>query len=230
MNNMKNIPRHIAIIMDGNGRWAKHNNVPKLMGYQHGIETAQTIIEYVKAIGVQYLTLYAFSLENWQRPKTEVDNLMNMFRSYLTNDIDNLIKNDIRVIFIGQRNKLEADIRDSMLNVEEKSSRNNFKLIIAISYGSRDEVVNTAVQFSKFYDENIKNPDELFASIINPHNIPDPDLLIRTGGEHRLSNFLLWQMAYTELFFIDKFWPDFAKQDLLNAIEDFNKRERKYGK
>ncbi|WP_323733098.1 polyprenyl diphosphate synthase [Candidatus Bandiella euplotis] len=227
---MKNIPRHIAIIMDGNGRWAKHNNVPKLMGYQHGIETAQTIIEYVKAIGVQYLTLYAFSLENWQRPKTEVDNLMNMFRSYLTNDIDNLIKNDIRVIFIGQRNKLEADIRDSMLNVEEKSSRNNFKLIIAISYGSRDEVVNTAVQFSKFYDENIKNPDELFASIINPHNIPDPDLLIRTGGEHRLSNFLLWQMAYTELFFIDKFWPDFAKQDLLNAIEDFNKRERKYGK
>ena len=226
-----NIPKHIAIIMDGNGRWAKHKNLPKILGYQQGVKAAQNIIEYAKSIGVSYLTLYAFSLENWQRPKDEVKGLMDMFRKYLKNEVEELIKNDIRVIFIGKRDKLEEDIRESMASVEQRSLAHSFNLIIAVSYGSRDEIVDVAIQFSKLYGaENNDDAKLLFSSIINPHNIPDPDLLIRTSGECRLSNFLLWQIAYTELFFTDKFWPDFSGNDLMDAIKNFNQRERRYGK
>jgi undecaprenyl diphosphate synthase len=231
--NINMLPQHIAIIMDGNGRWARERNLPKIIGYQRGIESAQKIIEYSKDLGIKYLTLYAFSLENWQRPKNEVAKLMNMFRDYLKNDIEKLIKKDIRIIFIGDRLKLDEDIRDSMKQVEDKSLQNSFCVIIAMSYGARNEITSAILKLGEQYDKeslNQNNIEELFESAINPHGIPNPDLLIRTSGEKRLSNFLLWQIAYTELYFTNKYWPDFAKQDLLDAIEDFNKRERKYGK
>ncbi len=231
--NINILPQHIAIIMDGNGRWAREKNLPKIIGYQRGIESAQKIIEYSKDLGIKYLTLYAFSLENWQRPKNEVAKLMNMFRDYLKNDIEKLIKKDIRIIFIGDRLKLDEDIRDSMKQVEDKSLQNSFCVIIAMSYGARNEITSAILKLGEQYDKeslNQNNIEELFESAINPHGIPNPDLLIRTSGEKRLSNFLLWQIAYTELYFTNKYWPDFAKQDLLDAIEDFNKRERKYGK
>ena len=231
--NINMLPQHIAIIMDGNGRWAREKNLPKIIGYQRGIESAQKIIEYSKDLGIKYLTLYAFSLENWQRPKNEVAKLMNMFRDYLKNDIEKLIKKDIRIIFIGDRLKLDEDIRDSMKQVEDKSLQNSFCVIIAMSYGARNEITSAILKLGEQYGNeslNQNNIEELFESAINPHGIPNPDLLIRTSGEKRLSNFLLWQIAYTELYFTNKYWPDFAKQDLLDAIEDFNKRERKYGK
>ena len=231
--NIPKLPQHIAIIMDGNGRWAKEKHLPKIIGYQKGIESAQKIIESSKELGIKYLTLYAFSLENWQRPKDEVAKLMDMFRGYLKKNIEKLIKKDIRIIFIGDRSKLDEDIKNSMKEAEEKSLKNSFCLIIAMSYGAKNEIARAILKLSEQYDKeslNKNNIEELFESVINPHSIPNPDLLIRTSGEKRLSNFLLWQIAYTELYFINKNWPDFAKQDLLDAIDDFNRRERKYGK
>jgi len=231
--NIPKLPQHIAIIMDGNGRWAREKNLPKIIGYQKGIESAQKIIESSKDLGIKYLTLYAFSLENWQRPKDEVAKLMDMFRGYLKKDIEKLIKKDIRIIFIGDRSKLDEDIKNSMKEAEDKSSDHTFCLIIAMSYGAKNEIARAILKLCEQYDKeslNEKNIEKLFESVINPHKIPNPDLLIRTSGEKRLSNFLLWQVAYTELYFTNKNWPDFAKQDLLDAIDDFNKRERKYGK
>jgi undecaprenyl diphosphate synthase len=231
---IENIPKHIAIIMDGNGRWAEQKKLPRILGYKQGIKTAQKIIEYCKNLHVEYLTLYAFSLENWQRPKDEVEHLMEMFRDYLNNDVEKLINKGIRVIFIGNHKMLDDDIQAAMKSAEEKSSTNNFCLIIAFSYGARDEILRAVVDFSNVYDKsiskNMAEVEKLFISVINPYNIPDPDLLIRTSGERRLSNFLLWHIAYTELFFTDKFWPDFKEEDLLNAIKDFKQRERRYGK
>ena len=228
------VPQHIAIIMDGNRRWAKKNKMSRTLGHKQGIKAVQNIVEQSKNIGIRYLTLYAFSLENWKRSKTEIDSLMAIFREYLDHDAEKLIKNDVRIIFIGRHDKLDEDIKEKMKNIEKKSSTNSFYFIIALSYGARDEILNSAIKFSKLYDEkkydNVEKTMELFTSIINPYNIPSPDLLIRTGGEQRLSNFLLWQMAYTELFFTDKLWPDFSEHDLISAIESFNKRERRYGR
>ena len=228
------VPQHIAIIMDGNRRWAKKNKMSRTLGHKQGIKAVQNIVEQSKNIGIRYLTLYAFSLENWKRSKTEIDSLMAIFREYLDHDVEKLIKNDVRIIFIGRHDKLDEDIKEKMKNIEKKSVVNKFHFIIALSYGARDEILNSAIKFSKLYDEkkydNIEKAMGLFTSIINPHNIPNPDLLIRTGGEQRLSNFLLWQMAYTELFFTDKLWPDFNEHDLMSAIESFNRRERRYGK
>lgn len=231
--NINKLPQHIAIIMDGNGRWAREKNLPKIIGYQRGVESAQKIIECSKDLGVKYLTLYAFSLENWQRPKDEVVKLMDMFKVYLKKDIEELIKKDIRVIFIGDHSKLDEGIKNSMKEAEDKSLQNSFCLIIAMSYGARNEIARAILKLTEQYDKKSldqNNIEELFESVINPHRIPNPDLLIRTSGEKRLSNFLLWEIAYTELYFTNKYWPDFAKQDLLDAIDDFNKRERKYGK
>ena len=228
-----NIPKHIAIIMDGNGRWARQKNLPKSFGYKKGIESAQNIIKCSKELGVKYLTLYAFSLENWQRPKEEIAKLMNMFREYLKKDIEELITEDIRIIFIGNHSRLDEDIKVAMKSAEDRSSQNRFCLVIAMSYGARDEITRSILKFNEKHNKesvNKNNIEELFESIINPHQIPNPDLLIRTSGEKRLSNFLLWQIAYTELYFTNKCWPDFEKQDLLDSIDDFNKRERKYGK
>ena len=231
--NTASFPKHIAIIMDGNARWAKERNIPKAVGYKQGIQSAQEIIAYSQYLGIKYLTLYAFSLENWERPKNEVISLMSIFRSYLSKDIEALIQNNTRIIFIGDRLKLDKDIRDSMKSIEDKSLKNNFILIIAMSYGARDEIAKAVLKLNKKYNKEYlenHNIQELLEDVMNPHAIPNPDLLIRTSGEKRLSNFLLWQIAYTELYFINKYWPDFNKQDLLDAIDDFNKRIRRHGK
>ncbi|WHQ46922.1 MAG: polyprenyl diphosphate synthase [Candidatus Midichloria sp.] len=232
MRNKLIIPNHIAIIMDGNGRWAKQRMIPKKLGHRQGMVAAEKIVEECKKIGVSYLTLYAFSLENWLRREEEVNDLMHLLRDYLNNRISELVESGIRLIFIGNRKLLPTDIQQKMLEVEDISKQNNFTLIMAISYGARDEIRRAAYNMADYILRNkiSKVPDDMFERFINPFNIPTPDLLIRTSGEQRLSNFLLWQLAYSELYFIEKLWPDFDKNDLIKAIEDFTSRERRYGK
>lgn len=215
--------KHLAIIMDGNGRWAKNNSSSKLVAYNKGADAAEKIIEHSKSIGIKYLTLYAFSSENWNRPKEDVTILMDILRMYLKNRINKIIEHGVNVKFIGKLSLLPDDIQKLMNDAQEKSKNyDNFFLSIAVSYGSRDEILDAA---HKATIENKKFEDCLYTS-----EMPDPDLLIRTGGQHRLSNFLLWQLAYTELYFINKLWPDFNEEDLNNAITEFNKRTRTYGK
>jgi len=233
MNSKMKVPKHVAIIMDGNSRWAKQKKLPKLYGYKKGIEAAQIVIETCIELDIKFLTLYAFSLENWQRPKDEVSSLMNIFKNYLKEDIEKLIKKNVRIIFIGNHLKLDKEIKVLMETIEYKSSINDFYLVIAISYGGRDQILRAFLKMVKQQDIknlNLSECEKLFERAINPYKIPNPDLLIRTSGEKRISNFLLWQIAYTEFYFINKNWPDFNKKDLIEAIVDFNKRERKYGK
>ena len=229
--------KHIAIIMDGNGRWAKQRLLPKIIGHKNGVKSVEKIIESAQKLGIQYLTLYAFSSENWSRPQDEVNDLMSLFKHYLTTKAHKIIENGIRIIFIGNRSKISIDIVLLMEEIEEASKINQFTLIIAFSYGGRDEIREAALHMSHFlisqkHNQNdIKNIEpNFFDQFINIHNIPDPDLLIRTGGDFRISNFLLWQLAYTELYFTNKLWPDFGHDDLLSAIYEFNSRERRYGK
>ncbi len=227
------IPNHIAIIMDGNGRWARRRMLPKSLGHRQGMLAAEKIINKCKLLGVRYLTLYAFSLENWSRDRSEVDDLMNILSDYLENRVKELLNDNVRVMFIGNKDLLPINIQNKMREIEDLSKLNEFNLILAISYSGRDEIERAAYNLAS---SALKDPDILnlkrgvFKDFINPLEIPDPDLLIRTGGEKRLSNFLLWQIAYSELYFVDKFWPDFDAQDLLIAIEDFSKRDRRYGK
>jgi undecaprenyl diphosphate synthase len=227
------IPNHIAIIMDGNGRWARRRMLPKSLGHRQGMLAAEKIINKCKLLGVRYLTLYAFSLENWSRDRSEVDDLMNILSDYLENRVKELLNDNVRVMFIGNKDLLPINIQNKMREIEDLSKLNEFNLILAISYSGRDEIECAAYNLA---NSALKDPDILnlkrgvFKDFINPLEIPDPDLLIRTGGEKRLSNFLLWQIAYSELYFVDKFWPDFYAQDLLIAIEDFSKRDRRYGK
>ncbi len=229
--NNNNPPNHIAIIMDGNSRWAKNRLITQNLGYKKGIIAAQNIIRHAKNIGVKYLTLFAFSSENWNRPEKDVKEIMDMLRKYLKKDIEELLHEDIKIIFIGSRKRLDPDIAELMHQVEERSKNNSFNLIMAMSYGSRNEILDAAIEFSKKIDSHPqKSALDTFTSTINPHNIPDPDLLIRTSGEYRLSNFLLWQIAYTELYFTDKLWPDFTTKDLDDAINNYNSRERRYGR
>ena len=232
MNKQLIIPRHIAIIMDGNGRWAKQRIMPKKLGYRQGMVTAEKIVVECKELGIKYLTLYAFSLENWLRKEEEVNDLMDLLRDYLNNRVGELIENGVRLIFIGNKKLLPIDIQKKMLEVEEISKQNDFTLVMAVSYGARDEIKRAAYNMVDYIEKNnIKELHQnLFESFINPFNIPDPDLLIRTSGEQRLSNFLLWELAYSELYFIEKFWPDFDKNDLIEAIINFTSRERRYGK
>ena len=222
------VPRHI----DGNGRWAKARMMPKKLGHYKGAEVAEKVIYHCKKIGVEYVTLYAFSIENWKRSEEEVSDLMGLLREYLNKQVKNLVENEIKLMFIGDRSLLSADIRSTMQELEEKSSKHSFTLIIAISYGSRNEITNAAKSMALYVREN--NIDEInedfFEQFINPKSIPDPDLLIRTSGELRISNFLLWQLAYSELYFTSKLWPDVSEHDIDIAIEDFNKRDRRYGK
>jgi len=225
------IPNHIAIIMDGNGRWAKKRMLPKKLGHRQGMITAEKIVEECKNIGVKYLTLYAFSLENWLRKEDEVNDLMHLLRDYLNNRINELINSNIRLIFIGNKTLLPEDIQEKMSEVENISKQNSFTLIMAISYGARDEIQRAAKNMAlHVMNDNAELSDDMFEKFINPFNIPDPDLLIRTSGEHRLSNFLLWQLAYSELYFIEKFWPDFDKSDLIEVLKNFTSRDRRYGR
>lgn len=220
------IPNHLAIVMDGNGRWAKSKNLPKKAGHMKGAESVRDVVKLCQKYGVNYLTLYTFSTENWNRPQEEVKDLMAILKKYLKNDIKDLIKNNVRVKFIGDRNRLDSDIVDLMEAAEARSENNKFCLIIAISYGGRDEIISAANEYAKSLE---KKEGLLFEDFLYTKDIPDPDLFIRTSGECRISNFLLWQLAYTELHFTNTLWPDFSEGDLLKAFQDYSGRDRRYG-
>ena len=228
------IPNHVAIIMDGNGRWAKKRLMPRNMGHVQGARTVEQIIEDAYNLGIKYLTVYAFSTENWKRPQDEVNALMKLLKDYLKNCIKRANKNNMRVRVIGDKTGLEQSIQDKIQELEEVSAKNTgINFTIAINYGSRDEMVRAMRRMM----EDCKNGDllpsevseEVFQSYLDTNDLPDPDLLIRTSGELRLSNYLLWQLAYTEFYFTDVLWPDFNKAELKKAIEYYNGRDRRFG-
>ena len=231
----RNIPRHLAIIMDGNGRWAKERGKLRVFGHEHGVKAVRETVENCAKIGIEYLTLYAFSTENWKRPKIEVETLMRLLVSTLKKELDTLHKNDIRLNTIGDIESLPKKAQNELLEVISNTSENSrMTLTLALSYGSREELKNAVKQISVKVKNNIISPENIDDTIINDHlytrNLPDVDLLIRTSGEHRISNFLLWQIAYAELYFIDIFWPDFRGQHLVEAIRNYQNRERRFGK
>lgn len=229
-----NIPQHVAIILDGNGRWAKSKGMPRNYGHAQGSKNVERICEEAWRMGIKYLTVYAFSTENWNRPKEEVDALMKLLRNYMKTCLATAAKNDMKVRVIGDITRLDEDIRKRILELEEATQNNgglNFQ--IAINYGSRDEIIRAVralVSDAKTGKIGLQDIDETaFEGYLDTRGIPDPDLLIRTSGEQRLSNYLLWQLAYTEFYFTDVHWPDFTKKELSKAIEQYNLRERRYG-
>lgn len=228
------VPEHVAIILDGNGRWAKKRLLPRNYGHKQGAKTVEQICEDAWNLGIKYLTVYAFSTENWKRPQNEVDALMKLLRNYLVDCIKRTSKNNMRVRVIGDKSGLSEDIRTSIEELERISSVNTgLNFTIAINYGSRDEMRRAMVHMAQdVEDGKVRSEDiteELFASYLDTGDIPDPDLLIRTSGEQRLSNFLLWQLAYTEFVFMDVLWPDFNRDELVRAIRQYNGRERRFG-
>lgn len=228
------LPVHVAIIMDGNGRWAKKRMLPKFAGHKRGAEAVRRCVEDAIDLGIKYLTLYAFSSENWNRPEDEVSDLMNLLRGYLTKEVDELHEKNIRLAFIGNRSKLSDNIRE-LLETAEKKTRNNTKLCLtlALSYGGRAEIVDAARELAHQVKNGELEPEqiseEIFASHLHTSNIPDPDLIIRTSGEQRISNFLLWQIAYAEFVFLDVLWPDFNREILEQAVQEYCGRDRRYG-
>lgn len=234
MSSELNIPQHVAIILDGNGRWAKKRMMPRNYGHAKGAKTVERICEEVYKMGIKYLTVYAFSTENWKRPKEEVDALMKLLRDYLANCIETANKNKMVVRVIGDKTGLSDDIRQSIDELWEATKDNEgLNFTIAINYGSRDEItrsVKQMVQDAKDEKLNIEDINEnLISEYLDTKGIPDPDLLIRTSGEQRLSNYLLWQLAYTEFYFTDVLWPDFDKEELEKAVIQYNNRDRKFG-
>lgn len=228
------IPRHIAIIMDGNGRWAKKRMMPRTYGHAQGSKTVEKICEDAYRMGIEYLTVYAFSTENWQRPKEEVDTLMNLLRDYMKDCIKTSKKNNMRVRIIGDITKLDTDLQESIKKLEEASANNTgLKFQVALNYGGRDEILRAAKKFAVDYAANLSELDAVreadFENYLDTAGIPSPELLIRTSGEVRLSNYLLWQLAYAEFYFTDVLWPDFDKKELQKAIEYYNKRDRRFG-
>lgn len=232
---LKRVPKHVAIIMDGNGRWAKKRGLLRVFGHEKGAKAVRETIEAAGKTGVTHLTLYAFSTENWNRPKAEVDKLMNLLVSSLKKEFKTLHENNIKLNAIGNLNELPQKAHKELLDVIEKT-KNNEKLVLtlALSYGSRDEIVKTVREIADKVKNNIISLESIDDSIINEHlytqNLPDVDLLIRTSGEQRISNFLLWQIAYAELYFTNVLWPDFKKEDLYKAIINYQNRERRFGK
>jgi undecaprenyl diphosphate synthase len=230
-----NLPKHLAIIMDGNGRWAKQKGLLRSLGHENGTKSVKKIIEASAALGIKYLTLYAFSTENWNRPKLEVETLMKVLINSLKKELITLQKNNIKLNAIGNLEKLPNSAQKELLDVMDKTKDNTLMtLTLALSYGSREELVHAVKNICSKVKNNIISIDTIDDSIINEHlytqNLPDVDLLIRTSGEHRISNFLLWQIAYAELYFTDILWPDFKEQDLYEAIISYQKRERRFGK
>lgn len=228
------VPEHVAIILDGNGRWAKKRFMPRNYGHAQGSKTVEQICEDAWNLGIKYLTVYAFSTENWSRPQKEVDALMKLLRSYLKDCIKRTTKNNMRVRVIGDKTGLSEDIRNSIEELERVSAVNTgLNFTIAINYGSRDEMRRAMVRMAKDVEEgNVKSEEiteEVFKGYLDTWEIPDPDLLIRTSGEQRLSNFLLWQLAYTEFVFMEVLWPDFNRNELIRAIRQYNGRERRFG-
>jgi undecaprenyl diphosphate synthase len=228
------IPNHVAIILDGNGRWAKKKKMPRNYGHAQGSKNVETICEKAYKMGIQYLTVYAFSTENWKRPQEEVDALMKLLQTYLETSIRTSAKNNMCVRVIGDTAKLSEDIKKSIAGLEEASKNNTgLKFQVAINYGSRDEILRAAKALARNVKENNTEIDQIdeenFEKFMDTSGIPDPDLLIRTSGEQRLSNFLLWQLAYTEFYFTDVLWPDFDEKELRKAVEYYSSRTRKFG-
>ena len=230
----KEIPRHIAIIMDGNGRWAKERDLPRREGHYAGAESVEAALETCGEIGVDYLTLYAFSSENWKRPEAEVKALMGLLAHFLKEKTPSLIKNNIRLQVIGQIDKLPKSNQKSLQkSIEATAGNNGLTLVVALSYGSREEILEATRSLMEKAKSGEMDPAELnvesFAAHLNTADFPDPDLLIRTSGEYRISNFLLWQISYAEIFITKTFWPDFRRQNLLDAVGEYQQRQRRFG-
>lgn len=228
------IPTHVSIIMDGNGRWAKKRGMPRTYGHKKGAEVVMDICEDADDLGIKYLTIYAFSTENWSRPSNEVKTLMLLFDKYLKICYKKAMKNNMRVRIIGDKSGLAPALQESIRILEEDTARfDGFHLQIAINYGSRDEMLRAMKAMMKAYQAGELSPEDLnedmFSSYLDTADIPDPDLMIRTSGEQRLSNYLMWQHAYSEFYFTDTAWPDFDKAELIKALEAYTKRDRRYG-
>lgn len=233
--NTENIPKHIAIIMDGNGRWAAKHGKPRVEGHENGVESVRAVVEGAGEIGVKHLTLYAFSTENWDRPKEEVDALMGLLVHAIEAETESLMKNNVRLSVIGDVDAMPEKVGEKLKGcINHLNQNTGLNLILALSYSGQWDITNAVKKLvSDVHSQKVKPQEinnKLFSSYLSTANIPDPELLIRTSGEYRISNFLLWQIAYSELYFTEKLWPDFKKEDLYEAIADFQNRERRFGK
>lgn len=232
---LNNLPNHVAIIMDGNGRWAQQRGNPRIMGHKVGVESVQEIVRTARELGIKVLTLYAFSTENWKRPALEVQALMGLLKSYLESELATMVQNNVSLRAIGQRERMPKEVAGVLEQVIAKT-RDNTGLILnlALSYGSRTEIIQAVQGLAKKCATGAVNAEDideqLFSESLYTAGLPDPDLLIRTGGEARLSNFLLWQASYAELYFTETLWPDFRKDDFYAAIADFQRRQRRFGR
>lgn len=232
---IEKLPKHVAFIMDGNGRWATKRFLPRLAGHNAGVEQLREVIRYSSDIGISYVTFYAFSTENWNRPKSEVNGLMNLLVSFLKKELEQLHKNNVKIIILGDIYELpEKPLAEVIKAVDKTSSNTGLTCSIALNYGSRDEIIKATKEVVKSALNGEINLDDidsdLFESKLYTSGMPDPDLMIRTSGELRLSNYLLWQLAYTEFYFTDAFWPDFDKEEYIKALTEYQGRKRRYGK
>jgi undecaprenyl diphosphate synthase len=228
------VPQHVAIIMDGNGRWAKQRGLPRLEGHRRGVETVRNVVDAARELGIRYVTLYAFSAENWKRPQEEVSGLMGLLDYFLKRELNNLIKNKVRLRTIGRTDQLPENVRKELYRVIDATKDfTEWTLVLALNYGARTEVADAAKAYAAAVQSGRENLDdaswENFSRYLYTADLPEPDLLIRTSGELRMSNFLLMQCAYSEMIFTPVLWPDFGKDDLISALEDYRRRERRYG-
>jgi undecaprenyl diphosphate synthase len=233
--NTEKLPVHVAIIMDGNGRWARQRGMERNFGHEQGVNAVRSVIECAAELGLKYLTLYTFSTENWSRPDDEISALMRIMVQSLNNETATLIKNNVRLMAVGDLQRLAGDVRERLFEtIKLTSSANGLNLVVALSYSSRWEIVEAARKLAEDVTNSRITPSQIdeaaFEKHLTTYGIPDPELMIRTSGELRISNFLLWQLAYTELYFTDLLWPDFGKEDFYKAVLDYQKRERRFGK
>ncbi len=229
------LPKHVAVIMDGNGRWAKQQGKMRIFGHQNGVKSVREVTEAAAELGIKYLTLYAFSTENWNRPRFEIDALMQLLVSTIGSEIKTLMENNVRLATIGNTESLPSSVSKNLMAAIDKTANNKgLTLVLALSYSSRWELTDVVQQIAREVKNGLINPDDITESTICNHlrtsNIPDPELLIRTSGEYRISNFLLWQIAYAEFYFTEKLWPDFRKEDFYEAIVNYQSRERRFGR
>jgi undecaprenyl diphosphate synthase len=233
--NLQKLPKHVAIIMDGNGRWAKQQGEQRVFGHQNGVRSVKECTEAAAELGIEYLTMYAFSAENWNRPQEEVNALMSLLVSTINSELDTLNKNKIRLMAIGDLKSLPTECYSELMSAIENTKNNDrLTLVLALSYSSKQEITHAAKAIATDVLNGVIPIDSISEDTITNYlftsNIPDPELMIRTSGEHRISNFLMWQLAYAELYFTDKLWPEFERQDFFDAIVDYQKRERRFGK